>query len=101
ADASKGSVPKAAGEALASAASKLVAGARADQAAGRPLPKWTTLGENLIAAGEDVVAGNSTALGTDGTAAAKACQTIPAPARQAGGYAPASTAPPASTLPGP
>jgi hypothetical protein len=85
-DAGQGNVPKADGQAVTNDAYQLVAGASQAQAAGKPLPKWATLGENLIAATDDIVNRDSTALSKDGTAAAKACQTIPDAARVAGGY---------------
>lgn len=96
-DASQGKVPAAAGQALTNDAYQLVTGASQAQTAGKPLPKWTNLGEYLLAAADDVVNRDTTALSTDGAAAAQACQSIPGPARAAGGYA--STASPASTSP--
>lgn len=89
-DASKGEVPRADGQALAQAAGQLIAAAPAAQKAGKPLPKWTTLGEQLVAAGEDIVKRDSAALQKDGTAAVQICHTIPAAAAQAGGYTPGS-----------
>jgi hypothetical protein len=86
AQAGQGRVPKATGEALTNDAYQLLAGASQAQASGRPLPKWTNLGEYLIAAADDVVNKDSSALSKDGTAAADACQTIPEAARLAGGY---------------
>jgi hypothetical protein len=87
ADAGKGQIPRTAGEAVTNAAYQLLAGDSQDQAAGKHLPQWAKLGEDLIAATDDVVNRNSSALSTDGTAAAEACQTIPEAARVAGGYA--------------
>jgi hypothetical protein len=91
ADAGQGRVPQAAGEALVSDADALLDGAQADQAAGKPLPKWASLGEELINAADDVVKGDSAALKTDGTTAAEACQSVPANARAPGGYEPSGT----------
>ena len=85
-DASNGEVPQSAGQALARAAGQLLAGAPAAQQAGRALPKWTALGEQLVAAGDDIVNRDNAALQKDGPAAAQTCHTIPAAARQAGGY---------------
>jgi len=86
ADAGQGRIPQSVGKALTADADQLLAGASQDQAAGKPLPQWTTLGEYLIAAADDVLNHNSSALSKDGTAAAQACQTIPEAARAAGGY---------------
>jgi hypothetical protein len=86
ADASAGTVPQAAGQALVTGAEALLAGAKQDQAAGRPLPKWATLGANLISAADDVVHHDSASLQTDGAAAAQECQTVPAAAARAGGF---------------
>ncbi len=94
--AGQGRVPKATGEALTNDAYHLLAGASQDQASGQPLPKWTNLGEYLIAAADDVVHKDSSALSKDGTAAADACQTIPESARVAGGYV-ATSSPSTST----
>ena len=96
-DASQGKVPAAVGQALTNDAYKLIAGAAQAQTAGQPLPKWTNLGEYLLAAADDVVNRDTSARSTDGAAAAKACQTIPGPARGAGGYT--STASPTTTSP--
>ena len=90
ADASKGQVPSAAGRQLADDAAALLGGASAAQAAGTPLPRWAPLGQDLIDAATDVVDGNAAALKKDGTAAAQACQTVPAGARTAGGFTPTS-----------
>ncbi len=86
ADAGAGSVPKADGEALVDSAGKLLAGAGADQAAGRPLPRWAQLGADLVSATNDVVHGDSSSLKTDGAAAAAGCQQVPAAAARAGGF---------------
>jgi hypothetical protein len=96
AQASQGRVPRATGEALTNDAYQLLAGASQDQASGQPLPKWTNLGEYLIAAADDVVNKDTSALSKDGTAAADACQTIPESARAAGGYV-ATSSPSTST----
>jgi hypothetical protein len=96
AQAGQGRIPKATGEALTNDAYQLLAGASQDQASGQPLPKWTNLGEYLIAAADDVVQKDSSALSKDGTAAADACQTIPESARVAGGYV-ATSSPSTST----
>jgi hypothetical protein len=96
ADAAKGGVSEADGQALINAAGTLLDGAQADQAAGRPLPKWAGLGEDLVNAAQDIVNSDTTAFKTDGPEAAEACQTIPVSARLAGGYLPDPTAP---TLP--
>jgi hypothetical protein len=99
ADASRGTVPRAVGENLTNAAYALVAGAATKvQGASAASGRWTTLGEDLVAAADDVVQRNSGALSKDGTAAAEACQTIPAAARAAGGYEP-TTAPAPSPAP--
>ena len=64
--AGQGRVPKATGEALTNDAYHLLAGASQDQASGQPLPKWTNLGEYAIAAADDVVHKDSSALSKDG-----------------------------------
>jgi hypothetical protein len=97
AQAGQGRVPKATGEALTNDAYQLLAGAPQAQKSGQPLPKWTNLGEYLIAAADDVVNKDSSALSKDGTAAADACQTIPGPARLAGGYV--ATSSPSTSAP--
>ncbi len=84
-------MPRAAGQAVTDAESQLLAGASQDQAAGKPLPKWANLGEALVAATDDIVNRDSSALSKDGPAAAQACQTIPEAARVAGGYTPVAT----------
>ena len=84
--ASKGTIPKAVGTRLADAAGALLKGARADQSAGRALPKWAPLGSDRLAAADDIVDGKATALKTDGTAADTACATLSAAAARAGGY---------------
>jgi hypothetical protein len=100
ADASRGTVPRAVGENLTNAAYALVAGATAkDQGSSAASGRWTTLGEDLVAAADDVVQRDSGALSKDGTAAAEACQTIPAAARAAGGYEPTTTPAPSPVRP--
>jgi hypothetical protein len=85
-DADRGSVPKAVGTALVQSASALLSGAQTDQAAGRSLPKWSSLGSELIAAAQDVVGHDGTALRSDGAAAAAECRSVPAAAARAGGF---------------
>jgi hypothetical protein len=85
-DASAGVVPRVAGESLVDDADALLAGASGNGAATKPLPKWSQLGANLLSAAKDVVDHDSSALATDGAAAAQECQTVPAAAAVAGGY---------------
>jgi hypothetical protein len=67
---------------LGTAAAPLVAGAADAQAAGRPGPKWATLGGDLIAvAGETGTQDPS--VSADGTKASYECGTIPSAAKQA------------------
>ncbi len=93
ADAAQGRVPRAVGQSVTDNAYQLMAGASQAQTAGKPLPKWTGLGEELIAATDDVVKLDSSALAKDGAAAAEACQTIPPAAQVAGGYAASNPSP--------
>jgi hypothetical protein len=86
ADAQKGTIPKAVGAKLVNTSGALLRGARAAEAAGRPLPKWAELGSALLAAAADVVNHDAKALATDGANADASCQRVPAGAATAGGY---------------
>jgi hypothetical protein len=81
-----GTIPKAVGARLVKTAGVLLRGARKDQAAGQPLPKWAGLGSELLAAAADVVNHKAKALATDGADADRSCATIPDAAARAGGY---------------
>jgi hypothetical protein len=85
-DATHGRVPGSVGRALIEDAAVLLRGAETDKAAGRALPRWSTLGSDLLSAAEDVVDHKKTALESDGPAAAAQCRLVPAAAAAAGGY---------------
>ncbi len=69
---------------LGNAAAPLVAGAAEAQAAGRPGPKWATLGNDLIAVGGEANT-QDPAFSSDRSKASDECATIPPAAKRAGG----------------
>jgi hypothetical protein len=76
----------ASGQDVIDASSPLMAGIEEAQAHGRPSPKWSDLGANLILTAGDVNSGDMTQATSDGNKVADECHTIPANARAAGGY---------------
>ena len=86
-----GEVSSAQGESLLSAAEVLISGAKQDQAAGRALPKWATLGGDIINGADDVVNGDAETLQSDGASVAADCKTVPTAADVAGGFVPTSS----------
>lgn len=86
ADAEAGRIPAAAGRRLVADAGVLLDGARADSKAGRSLPEWSGLASALVAAADDVVHRDASALASDGRDAATYCQAVPADAAAAGGF---------------
>jgi hypothetical protein len=74
------------GDDVVAAVKPLMAGTADAQAAGRPAPKWSGLGANLISAVAADNSGDLATLQADGNKAADECATIPPAAKRAGGY---------------